>query len=186
MFIEVVILSVIIGYLARGSLKNFKDAELKHAELIFAGFAIEIIMVLMIQRGIFINSAVRYVLYMLMYIMLFIFVYFNRRYVSVLIMGAGFLLNAIAIFSNGGVMPVSPAAMEKAGMGGMISTISNQGLYSLMDDSTAFSFLCDVIPRPYPRAFVISAGDIVIAIGLLLLILKLMGCTGKLKKKDTY
>lgn len=177
MLIEVVLLAVIVGFILKGNIKNLKDADLIHIELIFIGFAVETAVVLLIRNGIMLGGTLTYLLHLSMYILLFIFVYLNRKYYEILVMGAGFLLNALAIFTNGGVMPVSAGAMESAGMGNMVGIISSQGLYKLVDDKTFLSFLCDVIPRPYPRPFVISIGDIVIAAGVFLLVLKLMKCS---------
>jgi len=184
MFIEVIILSLIVGFILKGSIKNFKDVDLKHIELIFIGFAVETTLVILIRQGIILDNTIVYAFHMLMYIMLFIFIYLNKKMYQILIMGAGFFLNALAIFTNGGVMPVGSDAAIKAGMSNIINSISNEGLYKLVDNNTIFPFLCDVIPKPYPRAFVISAGDIFIAIGLFLLILNFMGCRKLGKKKE--
>jgi hypothetical protein len=176
MLIESILLALIIGLILKGSIKNFKDADLAHIELIFIGFAMETSMVLLIRGGFILNSPLKIIFHLSMYVFLFMFVYINRKHYEILIMGFGFLLNVLAIFTNGGVMPVSRDAMVYAGMGNMADTISSQGLYKLLDRSTILPFLCDVIPRPYPRPFVISAGDIFIAIGVFILVLDLMKC----------
>jgi hypothetical protein len=181
MFIEVLMLSLIVGILLGGSIKNFKDAELKHIELIFIAYIIETGVVLLIRKGVSINRTMIFSSHLLMYMILFVFVYINREIYQVLIMGAGFLLNAIAIFSNGGVMPVSSWAIHQAGIDYVIKngSISSEGLYRLSDSSTVFAFFGDIIPKPYIRAAVVSIGDLVIAVGLFLLVLKLMGCKHK-------
>lgn len=175
MFIEVIIISLLLGLVLKGSIKNFKDVDLNHLGLVFIGFATETILVLLIRNGIIINSYIVYILHFSMYIMLFIFIYFNRKFYEISLMGIGFFLNALAIFTNGGKMPVSSEAAIKVGMGNFISNIANEGLYKLVDNSTNLSFLCDIIPKPYPRPFIVSIGDIITAVGLFLLILKLMG-----------
>src|SRR3972149_2497669 len=51
------------------------------------------------------------------YVLLLAFVILNRRRIGFLVIGAGMLLNFLAIVSHGGLLPISPASMEKGGLG---------------------------------------------------------------------
>jgi hypothetical protein len=186
MFIEGIIVSVAAGFMLGGTLKKLKDVSIRHLELIFSAFAVEFIITLLIREGILTDGTVIYILHLSMYIILFTFIYMNKRYFSILTIGAGFLLNAAAIFANGGVMPVAREALVKAGMGGAVidGILSPSGLYKLMDGKTLLPYLCDIIPKPYIMMSVISIGDIFIVTGLFFLILGLMGCKGFSKVKD--
>ena len=186
MFAEVLIVSLVVGFILKGKLSNLKNVDISHIELVFIAYALETALVLLIRNDILHNQIIKYALHLLMYIILLVFVYLNKKFYEVLIIGSGFLLNMIAIFFNGGVMPVSEAVAVKMGLGDIIKNISSYGLYKLVDGNTVFAFLCDVIPRPYPRPLVISIGDIVIAVGLFLLVLKLMGNKNIFKLRTSH
>jgi hypothetical protein len=83
-------------------------------------------------------------------------------------MGVGFLLNATAIFLNGGAMPVSAKAAETAGI---TLNVTKEGLYALINGNTRLWFLGDIIPLTFLRNFAISIGDIIAAVGLMLFII---------------
>lgn len=168
MFIEVLILSIILGYILKGSLKNLENIDIKNLYLIFAAFIIEFIIVMCIGKGILVRGTFTYVLDLIMYILLGIFTYNNRKNPFILLMGVGFLLNAVPIFLNGGAMPVSPEGIKIAGLP---QDITKEGLYRLIDENTRMWFLGDVFPLTFLRNFVISIGDIIAALGMMLFII---------------
>lgn len=168
MFIHLIILSIIIGYILKGRLSNFEYVELKGSYLIAVGFLIEFGIVMAMRKSIITSGYLTFSMNLLMYILIFIFVYLNRKNVFLLIVGLGAFLNAIVIFLNGGTMPVSAKAYEAAGL---TCTVNNEGLYNLIDGSTRLWILGDVIPYTIIGKFVISIGDIVIAVGLMLFII---------------
>jgi hypothetical protein len=115
------------------------------------------------------------------YVLLLAFVILNRRRIGFLVIGAGMLLNFLAIASNGGLMPVTPANAEKAGMGYKIEGVelgeaiprSKNVLLEASDIhlrwlSDRFTWISDS-----PLA-VFSVGDIVIAAGLTVVLLELL------------
>jgi hypothetical protein len=104
------------------------------------------------------------------------FIYFNRKDKYIVLMGLGFLLNAIAIFLNGGAMPVSAKAATAAGL---TLDISKEGLYTLINENTRVWFLGDVIPKTFLRNFAISIGDIIAVLGLMLFVITGMKKTAK-------
>lgn len=183
MFIETVIFSVAVGYMLGGSVGKLKDADIAHIELIFIAFIYESVLVLAVRRGLRIGEEASYWAYALMYVILFVFVWLNRRKYQVDIMGIGFLMNAVAIFANGGRMPVSKAAIDRAGIGYMLEngSLFSRGYYRLLDGSTLFPYLGDTIPKRFVPPAVVSPGDIVIGISLFLLITGMMGCGRVLK-----
>ena len=111
-----------------------------------------------------------------MYTLLVIFIYFNRKNKYIVLMGLGFLLNAIPIFLNGGAMPVSAKAAETAGL---TLNMSKEGLYTLINENTRVWFLGDIIPLTFLRNFAISIGDIIAVLGLMLFIITGMKKTAK-------
>lgn len=175
MFVEVIVFAVIIGYLLKGRLKNIDILGLKALYLALIGLIIKFTIIISIQHGLLTRGLLTYILYSIQYLLLLIFVILNRKNKYILIMGIGFLLNVIPIFTNGGAMPVSAAAAKSLGFN---KEIYMQGLYRAIDGTTKFNFLGDIIPYKLGKAYVISIGDIILAIGLFLYIV-----TG-MKKKE--
>jgi len=176
MFIEALIFAVIIGYILKGRIKNLENVDIKCIYLVFISFFIEFFIIIIIRKE-FINIGIfTYILDAIMYILLATFIYFNRKNKYIVLMGLGFLLNAIPIFLNGGAMPVSAKAAEVAGLS---LNMSKEGLYSLINPSTRLWFLGDIIPLTFLRNFAISIGDIIAALGLMLFVITGMKKTAK-------
>lgn len=168
MFIEALIFAVIIGYILKGKIRNLENVELNKTYLIFTSFLIELFIVISIRSGFFNIGIFTYILDSIMYILLVIFIYFNRKNKYIVLMGVGFLLNATAIFLNGGAMPVSAKAAEIAGI---TLNVTKEGLYTLINENTRLWFLGDIIPLTFLRNFAISIGDIIAVVGLMLFII---------------
>ncbi len=107
------------------------------------------------------------VVHVLSYVLDAYFLFANRRLVGVPLVALGAALNVLAIVANGGVMPASGAAMRIAGIA------SRPGF----DNSAALAhphlaFLGDVIPvpGPWPIGNVLSAGDLIIFVGALVVL----------------
>jgi len=101
----------------------------------------------------------------------------------------GTLLNFLAIIANGGLMPVSPEARLWAGK----PTLGESGLGKVLPegtgillpiDQTNLWLLSDIIPINFIH-IVISIGDILIAIGLLIFIVAKARLPHELGKNTT-
>ena len=88
----------------------------------------------------------------------------NRQLPGVIWIAAGLALNSVAIFSNGGFMPVSAGAREVAGLAPL--TERDMNVIPLTDE-TRLPFLADILPLPsiLPFANVFSIGDVLITLG---------------------
>lgn len=118
------------------------------------------------------------VLFLLSYVLLSLFVWRNRRLVGIQIVGLGVICNLLVILANGGLMPVAPETLTKLNPG----TTSGQWLpgthygYSkdiiLLPSETRLGVLSDilVLPRPFPWPTAFSVGDLLIAIGIIVLL----------------
>lgn len=180
MFILALAAAVILGYLVGGNIKNLSTVQLKGAYLILSGFLIEFIINMLITRGYMTSGPITFMMDVIMYSLLFAFVFANRTSLYLMIMGAGFILNAIAIFSNGGSMPVSEYAIQ---LTRITSDIHKEGLYTLIGDQTKFKVLCDFIPINFIGSFVVSIGDIISAIGMILFIVTAMKSNKQIENK---
>ena len=113
------------------------------------------------------------------YVLLLAFVVLNRRRIGFLVIGAGMMLNFLAIVSNGGLMPVTPANAEEAGVGHRIEgvelgqAIPRSKNVLLEDGDTHLNWLSDRFTWASDTPFaVFSAGDIIIAAGLVIVLLE--------------
>lgn len=168
MFIEALVISIVIGYLLKGSIKNLNIEMMSGVYLVIAAFLIEAVMVFLISRGMIVRGTITYFFNLIMYIMIFIFAYLNRNNRWILVMSIGFLLNAVPIFLNGGAMPVSTDAAIKAGL---TTNVSSEGLYLLIKSGTKAALLGDIIPVNFIGHFVVSIGDMIAAIGMSIFII---------------
>lgn len=171
MFILALIAGVIIGYILKGNLQNLSNIKLKGVYLIVIGFFIEFMIIILVQNKILTIGKITYLLDILMYTLIFIFIIKNKGEAFIVLMGIGFLLNAIAIFFNNGAMPVSYKAIESLGFP---SNVATEGLYSLISSDTYFGFLGDIIPINFIGRFIVSGGDIIAAIGMMFFIITKM------------
>lgn len=100
------------------------------------------------------------------YLVVAAFVLRNRKLPGLLIAVAGLAMNILVISLNG-AMPVSRWAADIAG----VESVSNEmGIkHEIAGSETDLAFLGDVIPLPETRR-VISAGDVVLAAGIAVLV----------------
>ena len=90
-------------------------------------------------------------------------VWLNRRIPGLWLVGVGAACNLLPILVNGGVMPASAHALQVAGISADAGVFTNSTVLA----EPKLLFLGDVIaiPASWPLANVLSAGDVVIALG---------------------
>ena len=135
---------------------------------------------LVIYAGLGWAAPLRRVLFILSYLILFLFVAANWRRLGIAVIGAGLLLNFLAIAANGGLMPISPETMVRAGLADRLAGLEpgDPVPFSkdilLGGDDTRLRALSDILVLDNPadiRAF--SVGDTVIAAGLIVTLAEL-------------
>ncbi len=169
MMIETLVISIILGKLRGGKLANLADISLAKWGFIPAGFFLSYISISLITQGnsflmknfVFIQLASNSLLLLTLY--------FNRKIKPFNLVTMGIVSNVIPMTFNGGRMPVSQWALQKAGLVEELSLIADNRIvtHTLIDSNTDFVFLADTIPLIYK---VISIGDIFIALGIFLII----------------
>jgi Family of unknown function (DUF5317) len=107
------------------------------------------------------------VLHVLSYVLDAYLLFANRRVAGVPLVAVGAALNVLAIITNGGVMPANAVALRISGIA------SRPGF----DNSAVLAhphlaFLGDVtpVPGPWPIGNVLSAGDLIIFLGALIVL----------------
>jgi hypothetical protein len=180
MFIAALIIAIAAGYIFKGKLANIDVDKIKAIYLVIASFVIEAIIIFSMRNGYLSRGWLTFILDLIMYMLLFLFVYLNRKDKWIVLIGIGFLLNAVPIFLNGGAMPVSASALSLIGYTGDVNT---HGLYKIIDSTTIVPFLGDVIYIKYPTPNAASIGDFIECLGIALFVVT--GMTNKAKVKGT-
>lgn len=125
--------------------------------------ALQVVVVTIAPDG---NQELHAAVHMGTYFLLGLFLFGNRRLPGAPLISAGALTNVLAIVANGGVMPASATAQRLAGL-----VLRGHGF----ENSAALIhphllWLGDVIPVPGPLPNVLSIGDCMIFIGMLVLL----------------
>lgn len=162
--------SILIGFLRGGSLRPFANLELRALWLVIVVFGAEAAMRIWHLGGAAVGP-----LYAASFALLLVFIWLNRSYWELVLLGGGILANGAIIWANGGRMPVSLAAYARA-TGRVLTARIDDPTHIALGPGTHLPWLADiwVLPRPYPLAGVFSLGDAVAALGLFLLIQHVM------------
>jgi len=164
----VVVAAVLIGWARGGRLNNLSHVRLRASWLVVAGFLAQLVLVWLTGRAG--EEGVRGLpLLVVSQLALLGFFWVNRLLPGMPTIFAGFALNAAVILANG-AMPVSRSAL--AAVAGTSLPIA-EGKHRLLEAGDPLPWLADVIPLPLLRT-VVSAGDIVLAVGIAILVTNLM------------
>lgn len=175
MFIDSVIIGTIVGKISGGKFKELVEVSVTRSWLIVLAF--------MVQYPImFFYPSILYQAIIVSYILLIIFCYFNRQQIGFRYILVGMLLNIIVMLANRGRMPVevnSAMILSPDDVPDLIA--GSYGKHIAMSDQTNFNFLGDIffLQFPYPRPIIISLGDIIISIGVIMFIYYAMNTKNK-------
>jgi len=174
MLLDILVISLIIAFIRGGRFRKLAQLEVRRIELILIPFFIQYILVQIGERQIGWFEGWGQYLHLSSYVLLLSGIWCNRHLKEMWIFGIGVLVNFIVIAANGGQMPVSPVALEKAGMIQMLSILQSKSyvIHTVLDSRTKLKILADIIPLPppYPRPRVVSVGDIIMGAGIFFLI----------------
>lgn len=163
-----IVLSIPVGYLLGGRLKNVKNYTTRALGLPVAAFLIEAAAPYSCN---FISAPVsqwHWALVTAQYLMLFLFCFLNRKTKAVWVIFIACALNFFVIALFGFQMPVSPYAREMPEMAATIAKIESGEYfrYTIASTSDPFWFLGDVILIPLRRiGGFASIGDVLLGLG---------------------
>lgn len=174
MFVELILLSVIIGLIRGGKLSRFKDINFKKMWLFILALVIQyfLVSINLIEEFHYFDKIAVYIkqCIIISYVLLFIGIIVNLRYKSLWPVLAGSVLNFIVLAANSWKLPIIEEGLELIGLDTLLP------LYTPIVEGTKLPILGDIIivskPYPFPRIF--SIGDIIICIGLVILIQEIM------------
>lgn len=188
MFIEAILLGVIIGFILGGNFNYFNKLNIKGITYILLLAILDLILRFLTANVIKSEEFLKIYPYLslIIYVAFIIFLDYNKNIKYFRIMESGFILNLLPMILNGGKMPVSESAMIKIGdLTGLEYLKAGVALnHTLINNQTRFKILSDIIPIKFLIPKVISAGDIILAIGLVLFIIYYMTYEKKLNRKE--
>ena len=178
MVIETIILSLILGKLRGGKIKNLGNLYISGWYLIVLSFLLEIISILIVSNTTGnLNNIIKenfFYVNVTIYLLLIIGIIMNFHEEGFRVVLLGSILNFLSIVLNQGKMPVSIKALKFSNQYAQLSLLDEGRImtHSLANETTKFHFLSDIIPipKPYPLPKIISIGDILIGIGLFIII----------------
>lgn len=166
------IAGIVIGLLRRGRIRKLGTLRLRGTWLVLVSLLIQLLIFPWGEREPLIGVGTNY-LQVISYVPLVTFVYLNRRFWELMLIGVGILCNLIAILANGGYMPVAEFALQQAGRSDLVNFLRENrtsGNVILMGPETRLNFLGDVLFLPpwVPFAAAFSVGDLLLGLGLFL------------------
>jgi len=179
--------AIIVGLLRGGKLSNLTKVNLNHPWLVFLSALLDVGLLALIKNDIPITRPIAFISLSLQYLLLFIFLWLNRRIAYSWIIALGCFLNGLVILINKGSMPLAEAG-PIIGKSEFANTYLMNGkllTYHIIDENTLLWFLGDVIWIPEPFKIFISIGDLILYAGAFLLVQHLIaGSQQKAKKKE--
>lgn len=178
MIIETITLSLLLGKLKGGKIRNIGLLYINGWYLFVASFLIEIISLLIISNNIgnlgnIIEDKFFYI-HIFIYLLLIVGLFMNFHDKGLRITLLGSIFNFLPLIMNNGRMPVSLNALKYSNLYTQIALLEEGRIitHSLASKTTKLILLGDIIPIPKPYFFpkIISIGDILIALGLFILI----------------
>ncbi|KKM09840.1 hypothetical protein SY88_16755 [Clostridiales bacterium PH28_bin88] len=166
MIFEAVILGILVGRIRGGRLRNIGSQPIRVLVLALSAYFIQWFLNFAMERGM--TQVISYTMYLHLfsYILLFLFLFANRKLPGMKIIALGVFLNFIVIAANGGMMPASLDGLAPEYKESLLQ--GNLATYTVIGPETRLPFLADIIPMPFPRGKMMSPGDAVMALGIFL------------------
>jgi hypothetical protein len=162
-----VLLGVGLGLLLGGRLGALAELPIRSSWLFFAAFGLQVVAFPFAVLPWTTSQDVASPLWVASYALLLVGAVRNRHLVGVPVVAAGMLLNLVAVLANHGTMPVLYSAMHDAGR----TTVQEANSTALADPSLPWLVDRWAAPDWIPLANVFSIGDVVIAIGAVVIVL---------------
>ena len=169
-----VLIGLLAGFALGGSFDRLADIELRGSALFGVVLAVQVVAYPSGLLPFSLSDGVATALWLCSYAALVLLAVLNRRLRGFPIAAAGTLANLVAVLANGGHMPALPSAL--AGAGTPIEHLHNN---SVVADHAHLSWLIDRWSAPgwVPAANVYSVGDVLLAVGTVVIVSAAMGAT---------
>ncbi|MDO5715040.1 MAG: DUF5317 family protein [Tissierellia bacterium] len=179
MLIESILIALFLVYITNGQWKNLFQFQFKKIYLPITGILVFLFLQLFtsVDFGKITDFCINnfYYFHLLSILLIIIGLLFNLELRSMYVILLGFILNFIPLFVNG-KMPVSIKALEKISNTKSYHIImAGRSLSHGVFEHPKFFILSDIfpLPSPYYQPKIISVGDILIHLGIILIILEI-------------
>lgn len=169
MFIEALAIGLIAGIVRNGRVRNLLELEIAGVSLIITAVILQILPIVLEP---FIKSENWLAFFPFAgTLVMMAAVLMNRKNKGFYIIFIGALLNVMAMVLSGFRMPVTEAALLRAGMQSLLETIQDGSVinYVLVNSADGLAYYLGkviAIPEIYPLSKLFSAGDLLISAGL--------------------
>ncbi len=181
-FSSVTLIALVLALISRRPLGRLVGARFRRIEILWVAIALRLLFIpgalypILRQTPFPGLPPVGGLLYILSLLLVVLFAWFNRWSLGISAIGLGLLMNALVIISNGGQMPADPGQVAAIGQLSEFQNMKSRGEWStftLAKPDTRLAFLEDRLPVPMPfkEPSILSLGDLVIALGILLFFL---------------
>lgn len=166
-----VILGILVGYIAGGSLKWLIMRPFHWKLLAISAFLIQVVIFSDFRFLKSYPETAVTTLHYVSYILLLAFILRNVKVSGIALVGVGIFLNSLVIFVNGGYMPTLPENLKSTSIAKHAEAISQGNTVhnsSGITSQTLLPWLGDIfyIPSWVPFSNVFSIGDVLIGVGI--------------------
>lgn len=167
-----IILGLLLALVRRGDLRRLASLQMRWWWLIVGAFLLKFAVVRLSSEGVSWMATAGPTLHILVYGIISLPLFLNRGLPGMRLVVAGTLLNFVVIVANQGRMPVLETAVVLAGKAHTLDRLRAGivAIHTVVTPETALPWLGDWIPVPFPLASVVSPGDVLLAVGVILLI----------------
>jgi hypothetical protein len=166
-----VVLAVAAGLVLGGRLERLAAFRLRFPWLVVAAFLLQVVAFPFKWLPWTTPDTPATVLWLVSFGLLALLAWSNRRLAGVPMVAAGLISNMVAVGVNGGSMPTLPSALAALDPGYVVANNSS------FDASPHLAWLVDrwAVPNWSPVGNVFSVGDVVIAVGIVVVVIAAMG-----------
>ncbi len=177
MFVEAVILGLIIGFFCNGSFDNLKNIRIRGIALVVIAGIIQYLPVFIGRFSVVADKIQWFTPISIFLLLLCLLINLDRGGIWLIFIGTA--INFIVIVVNKMKMPVLFKSLRISGLEHMIMPIKMGDVINYIPFSEArfiSGYFGKIIPIPdaYPLAHVLSIGDVLISIGIIVFVVKSM------------
>lgn len=186
MFLEAVLLGLLAGRLRGGRSLNIGTLEFKGWVLIVIGFLLQMLPMLLGRMSWMAHNG--HIVAFATMLLVFFIVVLNSDKRGFWLVTLGAVLNIVAMATHGLRMPVYLKALAGAGRVEMMESLANDAVLNHigLEQLARWSDYLGkniAIPAPYPLAYALSVGDVLMSIGIFLFVMGHMTASHYFKSK---
>lgn len=170
--IYAVIIGLLVGWARGGRVKNLELLEIKKGGWAVTALVIQLVIFTPLARGI---TSWIVPLHLLSYLMIGTFLVYNIKLKGFIPVALGWAANFTVIAANGGYMPADVNLISGVASQSVVDSLQTEGIMNnsaTLGESSRLPWLGDIFSLPswLPLANVFSLGDLLIALGCLVII----------------